>query len=304
MLKKLGEYLAAWGLLTLLRFLPFPLALRTAECLGTICGLCTRRWRRLADSNLHQAMPELDGDQRKTIQRGMFQNLGRVALALAKAPFWSRAKLQKHVEFKGLKHFQQASDLGHGVILLTAHLGNWELGALAHGALVGHLQVVVRPIENKFIDVRITRLRSTHGNCVIPKYKAAREILKALHNKETVGILADQNTLIDEAVFIDFFKKKASANKAFAQLATHSGAAVVPAITWWDQSKQKHVVEYGPAIEIIQTENPENDVFTNTQQFQKALEDRIRLHPEQWLWIHQRWKTQPTGSEVSKNSIS
>ena len=109
----------------------------------------------------------------------------------------------------------------------------------------------------------------------------------------TVGILADQNSVREEAVFVDLFGMTASANKGFTQLAMRSGAAVVPAIARWDPESKRHVVEYGPEIEIVRTGSPAQDVEINSQRYQRALEDRIREYPEQWLWIHRRWKTQP-----------
>ena len=127
----------------------------------------------------------------------------------------------------------------------------------------------------------------------IRKRNAARDVLRVLERSGTVGILADQNTLSGEAVFVNFFGSPAATNKGFAQLALRSNAAVVPAFAWWDYLKKRHVVEYGPAIELIRTASSAEDVVSNSQRFQSALEERIRRYPDQWLWIHQRWKTQP-----------
>ena len=286
------EYVGAAALLTVLRYLPLPLALAAAELAGHACGLVVPKWRAVADQNLRRALPELDASARQIIRRGVYSNLGRVALALAKLPAWSAGEIRKHVEFVGLEHFHSAAAKGRGVMLLTAHLGNWELGALAHGAVVGPISVIVRPISNRLVDSLVESRRRAHGNRVINKQKSAREVLKVLAANGTVGILADQNALGDEAVFVDFFGMPAATNKGFAQLALHSGAAVVPAVARWNASSKRHVIEYGPEIPLTRTDISANDVVSNTQRFQRALEDSIRKVPEQWLWIHRRWKAQ------------
>lgn len=296
------EFVAAGALLAALRRLPYRLAIAAAETLGLACALFVPKWRRVAARNLQNVFPELDAPERKRIRADAFRNLGRVAFALAAVPAWRIGNLQAHVRFQGLGHFHAAAAAGRGVLLLTAHLGNWELGALAHGALVGPVHVVARPLDNPLIDRLIERQRSAHGNRVIVKRRGAREILQALRQNGTVGILADQNASPEEAVFIDFLGRTAAANRGLAQLALHSGAAVVPAFAWWDAGAKRHVVEYGPALEVIRTGDRQRDVAENTRRFQGALEERVRAHPGQWLWMHRRWKTRPPAAETDSPS--
>ncbi len=287
------EYGAARALLGLLGILPFPFGRRAAEAVGMIAGRLVRRWRCVAEQNLRRAMPELDGHQRLGVQRGVFRNLGRVALVLACAPKWDRDHFRKQVEFVGLDHFREAEARGRGVLLLTAHLGNWELGALAHGALVGPMHVMVRPIANELVDGFIESRRRSHGNEVIPKQRSARAVLEVLRANGTVGILADQNTHPEEAVFVDFFGSPAAANRGFARIAQHSRAAVVPAVAWWNERSRRHVIEYGPTLEVDPPDESNQSTLVNSQRFQSTLEVLIRKHPDQWLWIHRRWKTRP-----------
>ena len=287
------EYLGAAALLRTLWCLPQRLALPTAELVGLTCCSLVSKWRDVAENNLKRALPELDAAARRQIRHGVFRNLGRVVFALAKLPSWSAQTVIRHVDFKGLEHFRSAEAKGRGVLLLTAHLGNWELGALAHGAVVGPISVMVRPINNPFVDRLVETRRSAHGNHVIAKRNSAREVLRALSDGRTIGILADQNAVPEEAVFVEFFGLHAAAHKGFAQLALRSGAAVVPATARWDPQSRRHVVEYGPEIEVVRSGSAERDIEINTQRFQSALEDRIRANPDQWLWIHRRWKTQP-----------
>ena len=291
--KEALEFCAATALLGCLRLLPYRLSIALSEAVGMALGRAIPRWKAISDENLARALPGLSREEASRIRDGALRNIGRVAFALAKLPRWSTPTVKKRVEFVGLDHFRAARAKGRGVMLLTAHLGNWELGALAHGAAVGPLHVMVRPIRNRLVDRLVERLRCSHGNRVISKTKAAREVLRVLRANGTVGILADQNAMPEEAVFVEFFGRVASANKGFAQLAIRSGAAVIPATACWDARTMRHVVSYGPEIEVVRTADSEEDVRDNTQAFQRVLEDRIRAHPEQWLWMHRRWNTQP-----------
>src|SRR5262249_25368898 len=173
----------------------------------------------------------------------------------------------------------------------TAHLGNWELSALAHALLASPMNVVVRPLDNPYIDSLVERRRSLTGNRLIGKRDFARSILKALAANEAVGILIDQNAAAAEGVFIDFFGTKACAGTGFAKFAAHSGAAVIPGFALWSEAERRYVLRfYHP---ILMT----GDVASDTQALQSKLEEVIREYPDQWLWIHRRWKTRPEGEE-------
>ena len=291
------ELAAAHLVVGTLGLLPHRLAIAFAEGLGLALGTAMAKWRSVAESNLRRALPELDPKDRQRIRRGVYRNLGRVAFALSKLPRWSGRTVQRHVVFSGLDHYRAAQAKGRGILLLTGHLGNWELGAMAHAAVHSPIHVLVRPIENRSVDRLVEGLRRSHGNTVITKKRAAREVLRVLADNGTVGILADQNCVREEAVFVQFFGLPASANKGIAQLALRSGAAVIPAFARWDDAARKHVVEYGPEVPVVRSGSRDRDIVQNSQAFQQALEDRIRKYPEQWLWIHRRWKTQPSGSD-------
>lgn len=173
----------------------------------------------------------------------------------------------------------------------TAHFGNWELSAFAHAFLTQPMNIVVRPLDNIALDALVERYRQLSGNRIISKRDAARGILRALHNNEAVGILIDQNTAPSEGVYIDFFGRKACAGVAFAKIAAKTGAAVVPGFAVWSDLERRYVLRFYPAVAIT------GDTQDDTQQIHSVLENVIREHPEQWLWIHRRWKTRPEGEE-------
>jgi KDO2-lipid IV(A) lauroyltransferase len=151
------------------------------------------------------------------------------------------------------------------------------------------MNIVVRPLDNPRVDVLVERYRALSGNHIIQKKDAARGILRALKAGEAVGILIDQNSTLDQGVFVDFFGKKACAGSAFVKLAHHSGAAVVPGFALWSKEEQRYILRFYPEIPMS------GDVQEDTQRVHAQLESVIRAYPDQWLWIHRRWKTRPPG---------
>ncbi len=292
-----ARLLALKAVIAVLRKLPYAPALTLSEWLGAAVGALVRKWSAIADRNLTIAFPEMNRQAKTHIRRAMFKHLGRILLTVARAEAIKREELSRWMVFKDLHYFTDAQKRGKGVLFLTAHLGNWELSALAHGIEVGPIHIMVRPIEDPAVDRIVGSSRTTAGNKVIPKANSARAVLQALHNNEAVGILIDQNAAASEAVFVDFFGKSAAANKGFAQLAMRSGAAVVPGFACWNPRESRYVLQYHPAVEMASTGDDQADVIENTRRCQAVVEKAIREHPQQWLWIHRRWKTRPPGEE-------
>lgn len=243
------------------------------------------RLRRVAIRNLELA--GLDDPDR--IADGVFLSVGRIMASVAKFPSITRANVHEWIRCDGLKNFTNAQARGKGVLVATAHLGNWELSAFSHALMTAPMHIVVRPLDNPRLDAFVEKRRALSGNHVIHKKEAAREILRALAAGDAVGILIDQNTTPAEGVFIDFFGRKACAGTAFVKFAHHTGAAVVPGYALWSESEKKYILRFDPEIEMS------GDIPADTQRVHAALEGVIREHPDQWLWIHRRWKTRPPG---------
>lgn len=243
------------------------------------------RLRRIALRNLELAgLP--DPDQ---ITDGVFLSIGRIMASVAKFPAITRENVGDWIRYDGLENFSSAHARGRGVLVATAHLGNWELSAFTHALMTAPMHIVVRPLDNPRLDAWVERRRALSGNHLIQKKHAAREILRALSAGDAVGILIDQNTSLDEGVFIDFFGRKASAGTAFAKFAHHSKAPVIPGYALWSGEEQRYILRFDPEIEMS------GDVPEDTQRVHAHLERVIRAHPDQWLWIHRRWKTRPPG---------
>jgi KDO2-lipid IV(A) lauroyltransferase len=222
---------------------------------------------------------------------GLFRALARMLVLFGRFPRLTRANIHELIRYEGLENFTAARDRGKGVLVATAHLGNWEFSAFAHALMTAPMHIVVRPLDNLKIDALVERYRSLSGNHIISKREAARDILRALRANEAVGILIDQNTAASEGVFIDFFGAKACAGAGFAKLAHHSGAAVVPGYAVWSAEENKYVLHFDKAIEMT------GDVLADTQRIHAHLQNVILQYPDQWLWIHRRWKTRPAGEK-------
>jgi KDO2-lipid IV(A) lauroyltransferase len=289
------EFIACWLVLKTLGLLPRAVARPIAGALFRILYWFTPRLRAVAGRNFAMALPGRSISERKQIVCGVYRSLSRLLVECAHFPSLTRENLGQLVIFDGLENYDAALARGRGVLFLTAHIGAWELGAFAHGLKGYPLHVVYRALDNPPLNRLVNRYRTLGGNSLIEKRESARGILAALAHNETVGILADQNTLLDEGVFVDFFGFPASTTAGIARIALHSGAAVVPAFCVWDAQQSRFRILYEPALEFSVSGETERDVQAATQQMASVIEGVVRAHPDQWLWIHRRWKTRPPG---------
>ena len=289
------EYAAVWLLLKGLGLLPRPVARRLAARVAGILYALSPKLRKTAETNLRIAFPEWIKAQRDAVIRGMVRNLGWMAAEFARFPKYSREDIEEIVVLDGNENFVDGRKQGKGVLILTGHIGAWELSSFAH-ALFGYpLHFMARPLDNQRIDALVNSYRCSSGNRAIFKNESARVMLKILKDAGTIGVLADQNTMLDEAVFVDFFGKSASTTTGIARVALHTDAAVVPGYAVWDESIGKYRLRFEPAMELIRTGDAERDIRENTQRFTKVIEDIIRKYPDQWVWVHGRWSVRPKG---------
>ena len=294
-MKEWLEYAPVWLILKMLGALPRGLARSLAARVTSFLFSLQPKLRKTAEFNLQLAFPEWTDAQRKDVTRKMVRNLGWMAAEFARLPRLTKENIEDVVILEGHENFLEGQQRGKGVLYLTGHIGAWELSSFAH-ALYGYpLHYMARPLDNKRLDALVNQYRCASGNRPIFKNESARVMLKILKDSGTVGILADQNTLPAEGAFVDFFGKLACTTTGLARVALHTGAAVVPGYAYWDETIQKYRLRFEPPVELIQTGDTERDVFENTQRFAKVIEQIIRKHPDQWVWVHKRWKTRPKG---------
>ncbi|HYP01951.1 MAG TPA: lysophospholipid acyltransferase family protein [Pyrinomonadaceae bacterium] len=195
----------------------------------------------------------------------------------------------------GLRHLREAEGEGRGVIFLTAHLGAWEFLSFAWSALEYPISFLVRPIDNPRVEDLIEGIRTRYGNTAINKKMAARQALRVLRDGGTLGILADLNTHPNEGVFVPFFGHLACTTSGVATLALRTDALVIPTCAVWDDARGRFFFHGDPPVKLVRTGDDKRDIETNTANFAAAIERMIRAYPEQWLWIHKRWRTRPPG---------
>jgi KDO2-lipid IV(A) lauroyltransferase len=237
------------------------------------------------------AMPERTPDEHARIVDGVFRSIARALVTFSRFPRMTKDNIHEWIRYEGYEHFERALKQGRGVLFATAHLGNWELSAFAHALMSAPMHVVVRPLDNRRIDALVESRRAASGNHLIGKKDFARSILQALKNNEAVGVLVDQNAGLDDGVFVDFFGIPACAGVGFAKFAAHSGAAVIPGFALWSEKERKYILKFYSPLPIT------GDAALDTQSLHSQLESVIREYPDQWLWLHRRWKTRPPGSQ-------
>jgi KDO2-lipid IV(A) lauroyltransferase len=291
------EFAAAWTGIKLLGLLPRPAARFVGASFAAAAYAVRAPLRQAAMFNLRLAFPDWTDAQRRRVIRGMVRQIGWMAGEFSQFPKYTRENIERIVVVDGFENFDAARRRGKGVLFLTGHMSAWELAPFAQ-ALYGYpLHFLVRPIGNRRVDALINAYRCSAGNRPIEKNKSARAILKVLADGGTVGVLADHNTDIEESVFVEFFGVSASTTSGLARLALHTDAAVVPGFLSWDEGRRKYRLRFEPAVELLRTTNEEADVVENTQRFTRVIEDFVRAHPGQWLWVHRRWKTRPPGEK-------
>lgn len=289
------EFLPVWLVLRVMQALPRAAARRLGIAIGLGFFHFYPRLRRVGVRNLKLAFPEMPEQERLRTLRGVFVSLGRLLAEFPKFPGYTLENVSQVAIYDGLENFEAASRRGKGVLLLSAHFGGWEIGSFVH-SLYGHkLQVVVRDLDNPYVNSLAKRYRTLHGNGSIGKAEFARGLLSALRRGETVGILMDVNMVPPHGVFVDFFGHAACTAAGVARAVLHTGAAVVPAFTIWDEALQKYRIRFEPALEPVRTGDADADAVANTALYTKVIESFVRRYPDQWLWVHRRWKTRPPG---------
>jgi KDO2-lipid IV(A) lauroyltransferase len=289
------EYLLVTAVARTLGRLPRPFARALVEFLLALLYHLLGRLRRTGLRNLELALPELPQAQRNRILRGVYRSLGRQLVEFCRMRRYTRENIQDWIRTEGEEHFLVAESRGKGVLVLTGHLGAWELSGFYHSLLGHSMGVVIRRLDNRLLDEYVNSIRCQHGNRMLHKDDFARGLLHAMRSGQTVGILMDTNMTPPQGVFVKFFGLTACTASGLARVAVKTGAAVVPGFCVWEPLEKRYVLNFGPELHFTRTADHESDILAATQQCNDVLESWIRRYPDQWLWIHRRWKTRPPG---------
>ena len=273
--------------------IPLKVGLAIASTLGTFVYYILPRYRQLTIDNLRFAFGnEKSEDELKGIAKRVFQNLGKNAVELVNLPKFNKARMDKFVRFRNRERLDKAYEKGKGIIVLTAHFGSWELMAAAlrenncPGVTIG------RRIYFKKYDDFLNKLRKSRDVEVIYRDESPRKMLKTLKANWIVGIVADQDVDSVDGVFVNFFGRLAYTPSGPVALAKASGAVLLPVFII--REGDWHTIAIDEPVELRDTGNKESDLIYNTQKWSNVVESYIRRYPDQWVWMHRRWKTKKT----------
>ena len=283
-------------LFSVIGLIPRYKALKIADFLGRLWFALDKRHRDVALKNLtHVFGMEKNASEIRRLARRIFRNLVFIIFEIGWLQRLQEKKFSKYFHVHGLHYLKNAHKKGKGVLVLTGHMGNWELLSMAAAMLGYPMSAIYRPLDFKPLDLFFVNLRGHYGAGLYPKKNAMRPILRGLKKGELIGILLDQNTSVKSGVFVDFFNRKACTNKGLALIALGTDTPVVPLFLLREEDGYR--VEFGPEVTIIRTGDKEKDIKANTRQYNRVIEDVIRRYPEQWFWVHRRWKTQNSNSQ-------
>ncbi len=295
-MKHTYEYFGGVTIAVLVRYLPRNVMLFLGNLLGDFAFYILRVRRKQVLKNLKFAFGNQKSDiELKKIARETYKNLGKTLLEFLQLPRMNGTRIKRVVDTSELSKIDAILRHGNGAILLGAHFGNWELLGAAFGLGGYPVNVIGRLSDNKKIGHIIDRYRRLVGMKVIQKNDPIRKVLRALSNNELVAILMDQNTRKD-MVFVDFFGQPAATAKGVAVFALRTGVPVVPAFIV--REGKYHKILIGNPIYAHSSENSDSDIQKYTAQFSKVIESYIKQYPDQWFWLHNRWKTQPKNKSL------
>jgi KDO2-lipid IV(A) lauroyltransferase len=294
-LRETVEFAVVWAFVHSLRLLPRGLARAIGAAIGALAYRGLGRLRRVGLRNLEMAFPDLSSRDREAILRSEYRNLGFLLAEFCKMPDYTAETASRFIRYDGLENYLQARERGKGVLVLTGHLGAWELSSFYHSLMGMPMGMVIRRLDNPLVDAFVNRIRCLRGNRVIHKDDFARGLISSMRSGETVGILMDTNMTPPQGLFVPFFGVPACTASGMARIAEKTGAAVVPGFLLWEKGERRYVLRFGPELNVVHTGDAEQDALTNTAAFTAAIEGYVRQYPEQWLWMHRRWKTRPPG---------
>jgi KDO2-lipid IV(A) lauroyltransferase len=289
------EFAAAWCVLHGVGLLPRGIARSVGAGVAAVYYRANPRLERAALFNLKLAFPEKSEAERGAIARRLMRHIGWMGAEFARFPRYTPESVRRIITIDGMENYLAAKARGKGLIYLTGHMGAWELAPFAQ-ALNGHpLHFLVRPVENPRVNALVDRYRSLAGNRTIEKNEAVRDMLRVLRENGDVGVLMDVNSSPEEGVFVPFFGVPACTSSGVARIALRTDCSVLPGYVYWNEQEHRYHLQLDPAIELMRTGDTEADVVANTARFVEVFERYARCFPDQWLWVHKRWKTRPLG---------
>jgi Kdo2-lipid IVA lauroyltransferase/acyltransferase len=287
------------------RLLPRRARLGLGRALGSLVFTLDRRHREVTLANVDLAYgSEKTPEEKRAIARGAFRHFGSMLFEMITLGRPRRSELEPLFELEGIENLEQARRRGKGVILTSAHFGNWELHAIVHGFRLGKLHLIAREQDNVYLNSWLERIRTISGNEVVYKRRALRQMRRLLRDGESIAFVIDQNVHLEDAVFVDFFGRKAATTPVASWFALKTGASLLPAYCYPLPDGRYHAVYERPIdADRFRGLEPDQAILGLTQELVSVQERYIREHPDCWLWMHRRWRTRPP-EEIESSSTS
>jgi KDO2-lipid IV(A) lauroyltransferase len=285
-------YAMVRSLIAISAILPRRFWLRISGALGSAAYFVAGETRRLTIRHLRLAFPGKSTSEIEALAKRTFRMLGKNGGDILRS---SKVKnlnqLGKFLKTEGLENYEVAHAKGKGVIFLTCHLGAFDL-QITNMAMRGlDPNIIGTPLKDKRLNDLLWNYRNLHGAIPIARGKETFRMIKVLKSGGSVALLIDQDTKV-KSVFVDFFGMKAATPAGATILALKTGAAVVPTYIYLGDDEWQHM-HILPEIPMTVSGNEEHDIHFNTQVLTNFIEEKIREHPDQWVWMHERWKTRP-----------
>jgi KDO2-lipid IV(A) lauroyltransferase len=269
------------------RLMPLTMVRACGGGFGRLVSHIDRSHRRIAIDNLARAFPSRSPRECRAICAAMFGHFGRLLFELIKFSTLSHDRMLARVDVEGQEHLDQAYQRGRGVLLYTGHFGYWEIQALALALHARPIGVLARPLDNPYLHSMLERIRTRTGNTVIYRQGALRKVLRGLGQNEGLAFLIDQH-LHSDAVYVDFFGRRAATTSALAALAIRTGASVIPAFALPLPNGRYRFIYERPVP--LPPEDAPDAIAQLTQRCTDVLEMYVRRDPHLWLWMHRRWR--------------
>lgn len=275
------------------RLLPKKLAMSLGTAIGKLLFRFLKKRRQIALSNIQIAFGNnINEARQREICKASFINLSKTIIEFMRFTKLNSKNIWNNVSVEGVEHLNTALEKGKGAIVFLPHFGNWELLSLVYGLLIpNRAKAIAFPLKNAKLNDYVWQIRELMSLELIPRKSAIRSTLRALKNNEAVGFFADQNAG-EQGVFIEFFGKPASTARGPVTIALKTDAPILFSLDI-RQPNNKHHVHISPPIYMEPSNDTEHDIEKYTTILMKKLEKYIEQYPEQWLWLHNRWKTQP-----------
>ena len=290
-----AEAVVLLGISGLLQRAPTRMRIGFGHALGEIAHRADRRHRELARANLVAALG-VGADEAARITRRTFRFFGRVLAETLAMPAYLGEACDRAVRVVDVEHLARAFARGRGVLVCSAHIGNWELAGLRQCRAGFPMDYISRPLDNPWLYDRLVAWRAQGGIRTHEKHGAARSMMKTLREGRSLAFVVDQNMTSPPRLFVPFFGRAAATPPTMAHLALRLEVPVVPAWTY-PEADGTYTLQYLPEIEPPAAGTFDERVYALTLAATRHVEDWVRAHPDTWIWLHDRWKTRPGPGE-------